>query len=109
MTTFDALHDMGDPVGAARHVRDALADDGTWLVVEPKAGDRVEDNLNPVGRAYSVLDAAVHAGVAVAAGRRRARHPGGAGADPRGHHRGGFLPVPQAAATPFNIVFEVRP
>ena len=52
MTTFDALHDMGDPVGAARHVRDSLADDGTWMIVEPAAGDRVEDNLNPVGRAY---------------------------------------------------------
>ena len=49
---FDCLHDMGDPVGAARHVREALAPDGTWLIVEPMAGDRVEDNLNPVGRAY---------------------------------------------------------
>ena len=52
VTIFDALHDMGDPVGAARHVRQALADDGTWMVVEPMAGDHVEDNLNPVGRAY---------------------------------------------------------
>ena len=52
VTMFDALHDMGDPVGAARHVHDALADDGTWMIVEPMAGDRVEDNLNPVGRAY---------------------------------------------------------
>ena len=49
---FDCLHDMGDPVGAARHVRDTLAPDGTWMIVEPAAGDRVEDNLNPVGRAY---------------------------------------------------------
>ena len=49
---FDCLHDMGDPVGAARHVRQSLAADGTWLIVEPIAGDRVEDNLNPVGRAY---------------------------------------------------------
>ena len=52
VTTFDCLHDMGDPVGAARHVREALADDGTWMIVEPAAGDHVEDNLNPVGRAY---------------------------------------------------------
>ena len=52
VTTFDALHDMGDPVGAARHVYEALAADGTWMVVEPAAGDHVEDNLNPVGRAY---------------------------------------------------------
>ena len=52
MTTFDALHDMGDPVGAAKRVHEALAPDGVWLLVEPAAGDRVEDNLNPVGRAY---------------------------------------------------------
>ena len=49
---FDCLHDMGDPVGAARHVLYTLAPDGTWMIVEPAAGDRVEDNLNPVGRAY---------------------------------------------------------
>ena len=49
---FDCLHDMGDPVGAARHVLETLAPDGTWMIVEPAAGDRVEDNLNPVGRAY---------------------------------------------------------
>ncbi|WP_029136504.1 class I SAM-dependent methyltransferase [Nakamurella lactea] len=52
VTTFDALHDMGDPIGAARHVHSTLADDGRWMIVEPAAGDRVEDNLNPVGRAY---------------------------------------------------------
>ena len=52
VATFDSLHDMGDPVGAARHVRSALADDGVWMIVEPMAGDRVEDNLTPVGRAY---------------------------------------------------------
>ena len=52
VTTFDALHDMGDPVGAARHVTRSLADTGTWMIVEPMAGDHVEDNLNPVGRAY---------------------------------------------------------
>ena len=52
VTMFDCLHDMGDPVGAARHVRQSLAADGTWMIVEPAAGDRVEDNLNPVGRAY---------------------------------------------------------
>ena len=51
VTTFDALHDMGDPVSAARQVRQALADDGTWLLVEPNAADDVAGNLNPVGRA----------------------------------------------------------
>jgi len=49
---FDCLHDMGDPVGAARHVRKALAPAGTWMVVEPLAGDSVEENLNPVGRVF---------------------------------------------------------
>ncbi len=52
VATFDCLHDMGDPVGAARHIRQSLADDGTWLIVEPIAGDTVADNLNPVGRVY---------------------------------------------------------
>jgi SAM-dependent methyltransferase len=52
VTMFDCLHDMGDPVGAARHVHQALAPGGTWMIVEPLAGDRVEDNLNPLGRAY---------------------------------------------------------
>jgi hypothetical protein len=49
---FDALHDMGDPVGAAAHIRQSLAPDGTFLLVEPYAGDRLEDNCNPVGRAF---------------------------------------------------------
>src|SRR5690606_27801488 len=52
VTTFDALHDMGDPVGVGRHVHSSLAAGGAWLVVEPYAGDRVEDNLNPIGRIY---------------------------------------------------------
>jgi hypothetical protein len=52
VTTFDSLHDMGDPLGAARHIREMLAPDGTWMVVEPFAGDSVTDNLNPVGRVY---------------------------------------------------------
>jgi hypothetical protein len=52
---FDCLHDLGDPVGTARHVRQALAPDGTWMIVEPIAGDRVEDNLNPLGRLFCGL------------------------------------------------------
>ncbi len=52
VATFDCLHDMGDPLATAKHVRDAIATDGTWLVVEPAAGDSVSDNLNPVGRIY---------------------------------------------------------
>ena len=95
VTMFDCLHDMGDPVGAARHVRATLAADGTWMIVEPVAGDRVEDNLNPVGRAYyGVLDAALHARVAVAGGRARARRPGGRGAHPRRRHGRRVHPLP---------------
>ena len=52
VTFFDCLHDMGDPAGAAAHVRQSLKPDGTWMVVEPMAGDRLEDNLNPVGRLF---------------------------------------------------------
>src|SRR3546814_9460994 len=52
VTFFDCLHDMGDPVGAAQHVRQALKPDGSWMIVEPAAGDRLEDNLNPVSRLY---------------------------------------------------------
>ena len=52
MTTFDCLHDMGDPVGAAKHIKKALAQGGTWMIVEPIAGDDTASNLNPVGRIY---------------------------------------------------------
>src|SRR5262249_24379898 len=52
VTFFDCLHDMGDPVGAAKHVHETLDSDGTWMIVEPFASDRVEDNLNPVGRIF---------------------------------------------------------
>jgi 2-polyprenyl-3-methyl-5-hydroxy-6-metoxy-1,4-benzoquinol methylase len=52
VTVFDALHDMGDPAAASRHVLKTLAPDGTWMIVEPYAGDRIEENLNPIGRAY---------------------------------------------------------
>jgi hypothetical protein len=52
ITVFDCLHDMGDPVGAAVHVRNSLSKDGTWMIVEPFANDELKDNLNPVGRVY---------------------------------------------------------
>src|SRR5262249_34708252 len=59
VTFFDCLHDMGDPVGAARHVHESLAPDGTWMLVEPFAHDRVEDNLNPLGRLFYSLSTPV--------------------------------------------------
>ena len=110
VTMFDCLHDMGDPIGAARHVRQSLADDGTWLIVEPFAGDRVEDNLNPVGRAYysfstllctpASLSQEVGLALGAQAGEARIREV---------VERGGFTRFRRAAETPFNLVFEARP
>jgi 2-polyprenyl-3-methyl-5-hydroxy-6-metoxy-1,4-benzoquinol methylase len=110
VTMFDCLHDMGDPVGAARHVRETIAPDGTWMIVEPAAGDRVEDNLNPVGRAYygfstllctpASLSQEVGLALGAQAGEARIRDVVTAG---------GFTRFRRAAATPFNNVFEARP
>ena len=107
---FDCLHDMGDPVGAARHVRQSLADDGTWLIVEPFAGDRVEENLNPVGRAYygfstllctpASLSQEVGLALGAQAGEARIRDV---------VTRGGLTRFRRVAETPFNIVYEARP
>jgi hypothetical protein len=107
---FDCLHDMGDPAGAARHVRSTLAADGTWMIVEPAAGDRVEDNLNPVGRAYygfstllctpASLSQEVGLALGAQAGEARIRDV---------VTTGGLSRFRRAAATPFNLVFEARP
>ena len=98
---FDCLHDMGDPVGAARHVLRTLAPDGVWMIVEPAAGDRVEDNFNPVGRAYygfSTLlctPASLSQDVGLALGAQA-----GAGQD-RGGRQGGRVPaVPACGRDP---------
>jgi SAM-dependent methyltransferase len=110
VTTFDCLHDMGDPVGAARHVLQSLAHDGTWLIVEPFAGDRVEDNLNPVGRVYygastllctpASLSQEVGLALGAQAGPARLRDV---------VTSAGFSRFRQAAETPFNLVLEARP
>ena len=110
VTMFDCLHDMGDPLGAARHVRQTLAPDGTWMIVEPKAGDRVEDNFNPVGRAYygfstllctpASLSQEVGLALGAQAGEARIREVVTAG---------GFTRFRRVAETPFNLVFEARP
>jgi SAM-dependent methyltransferase len=108
VTFFDCLHDMANPVGAARRVRSALAQDGTWMIVEPKAGDRVEENLNPVGRVYSsasvlhcltVSLAHGGAGLGTMAGESKIREVAQAG---------GFSRFRRATETPFNLVFEAR-
>jgi SAM-dependent methyltransferase len=107
---FDCLHDMGDPVGAARRVRSAIAPDGTWLIVEPFANDKIEDNLNPVGRVYysastlvctpASLSQEVGLGLGAQAGETRLRDVVTAG---------GFTRFRRAAETPFNLVLEARP
>ncbi len=109
VTMFDCLHDMGDPVGAARHVRESLASDGTWMIVEPAAGDRVEDNLNPVGRAYygfstllctpCSLSQEVGLALGAQAGEARIRDV---------VTSAGFRGFRRVAETPFNIVYEAR-
>jgi SAM-dependent methyltransferase len=107
---FDCLHDMGDPIGAARHVRDVLRPDGTWLIVEPYAADAVEDNLNPVGRVYysastlactpASLAQEVGLGLGAQAGEARLRDVA---------ITGGFTRFRRATETPFNLVLEARP
>ena len=110
VATFDCLHDMGDPVGAARHVRESLAPDGTWLVVEPFAGDSIADNLNPVGRIYYSFSNFL----CVPNGRSQSGgYSLGAQAGEKAMNQvmtdAGFTRFRRAAETPFNIVYEVRP
>ena len=110
VTMFDCLHDMGDPVGAARHVLSTLADDGVWMIVEPAAGDRVEDNLNPVGRAYygfstllcTPASLSQDVGLALGAQAGPARIAAVVA-------EAGFTRFRRVAETPFNHVFEARP
>jgi SAM-dependent methyltransferase len=110
VTSFDCLHDMGDPLGAARHVREALAPDGTWLVVEPAAGDRVEDNLNPVGRVYYSASTflCVPNGLSQPGGYALGAQAGEA-AIRQVATDAGFTRFRRAAETPFNNIYEVRP
>ncbi len=105
---FDCLHDMGDPVGAAKHVAATLNRDGTWMVVEPQAADHVSGNLNPVGRVFYAASTMVcvpaslaHHGPALGAqaGEARLREVIGSG---------GFKRIRRAAETPFNLVLEAR-
>lgn len=107
---FDCLHDMGDPVGAASHVREALEPEGSWMIVEPFAHDRLRDNLNPVGRIYYAgstmvctpcsLSQEVGLGLGAQAGELRLRQVVAAG---------GFSRMRRATETPFNLVFQARP
>jgi len=106
---FDCLHDMGDPEGAARHVRETLAPNGAWMIVEPFAHDKLEDNLNPIGRVFygastmlcvpASLSQEVGTGLGAQAGEGRLA---------KILHSAGFTKVRRAAETPFNIVLEAR-
>jgi ubiquinone/menaquinone biosynthesis C-methylase UbiE len=110
VTTFDCLHDMGDPLAAAQHIRRSLAPDGTWLLVEPAAGDTVESNLNPVGRVFYGFSTYLCVPNAMS-------QPGGyaLGAQAGGAAIGqvvtdaGFTRFRKVADTPFNHVYEARP
>jgi SAM-dependent methyltransferase len=110
VAVFDCLHDMGDPVGAAKHVLQSLAKDGTWMIVEPMANDELKDNLNPVGRVYYSFSTLLctpcsrsqEVGLCLGAqaGEKRIRDVVSAA---------GFTRFRRAAETPFNIVYEARP
>jgi SAM-dependent methyltransferase len=107
---FDCLHDMGDPVGAASHVRQALAPDGTWMIVEPFAGDRVEDNLNPLGRLFYSVSTLVCTQASLSQGGKPALGAqAGEGRLRQVVTEGGFSRYRRATETPFNIVLEARP
>jgi 2-polyprenyl-3-methyl-5-hydroxy-6-metoxy-1,4-benzoquinol methylase len=110
VTFFDCLHDMGDPAGASSHVRSSLKKDGTWMIVEPFAGDKLEDNLNPIGRAFygastllctpASLSQEVGLALGAQAGEKRIRDV---------VISGGFSRFRRATQTPFNLIFEARP
>lgn len=110
VTFFDCLHDMGDPVGASAHVRSTLKNDGTWMIVEPFAGDKLEDNLNPIGRAFygastllctpASLSQEVGLALGAQAGEKRLREV---------VTSGGFSHFRRATQTPFNLILEARP
>jgi 2-polyprenyl-3-methyl-5-hydroxy-6-metoxy-1,4-benzoquinol methylase len=110
VTFFDCLHDMGDPAGASAHVRSTLKSDGSWMIVEPFAGDKLEENLNPIGRAFygastllctpASLSQEVGLALGAQAGEKRLRDV---------VTSGGFSRFRRATQTPFNLIFEARP
>jgi len=110
VTTFDCLHDMGDPVGASAHIRETLNANGNWMIVEPMAQDDLSGNLNPVGRIYyagstmvclpTSLSQEVGLGLGAQAGEKRLREV---------VTKGGFSRFRRASETPFNLILEARP
>lgn len=110
VTYFDCLHDMGDPVGAAAHVRESITPGGTWMIVEPFAHDDTKDNLNPIGRAFysastllctpASLSQEVGLALGAQAGEARMRDV---------VMKGGFSQFRRATETPFNLIYEAKP
>jgi ubiquinone/menaquinone biosynthesis C-methylase UbiE len=110
VTTFDCLHDMGDPLAAAQHIRRSLAADGTWLIVEPAAGDTVESNLNPVGRVFYSFSTFLCVPNAVSqSGGYALGAQAGEAAIRQVVTDAGFTRFRRVAETPFNNVYEARP
>ncbi len=110
VAVFDCLHDMGDPIGAASHIRESLRPDGTWMIVEPFAGDRLEENLNPVGRVF------YSASTFICTPASRAQEVGMCLGAQAGEERirdvvtrAGFKHFRRATETPFNLIYEARP
>lgn len=109
VTTFDCLHDMGDPAGVAKYVYPTLKDEGAWMIVEPMAGDNLPDNLNPLGRLFyafstgvctpSSLSQEVKLGLGAQAGEKRLREV---------VTSGGFTRFRRATETPFNLILEAK-
>jgi len=107
---FDCLHDMGDPAGAAKHVRQSLKSDGTWMIVEPYANEKLEENLNPIGRVY--FSASTMICTPASKAQEVGLALGAQASDSRLRQivlSGGFKSFRRATETPFNRVFEAKP
>lgn len=110
VTMFDCFHDMGDPLGVARHMRTILHDSGTWMIVEPLAADTVEDNFNPVGRLYYCASVLLCTSGALA--QEGAMVLGGQAGEASIHSivmKAGFTCFRKAAQTSMNMIFEAQP
>jgi 2-polyprenyl-3-methyl-5-hydroxy-6-metoxy-1,4-benzoquinol methylase len=111
VTFFDCLHDMGDPAGAAQHVRQSLKPDGTWMIVEPMAQDETQDNMNPVGRLFYSASTMVCVPTSLAqdVGMALGAQAGEARLRQVICDEGGFSKFRRATETPFNMILEARP
>lgn len=110
VTSFDCLHDLGDPLAAARHVREAIAPDGTWMIVEPLGQDDPKDNLNPLGRAYYGFSTflCVPNAKSQPGGYALGAQAGGAAIE-RVVREAGFTRFQRVAESPINYIYEARP